>query len=259
MRKSIFALIIILFNVVACQGELGPEDIVSQSMKAINEGNVDEAMSFYADGAEVNFLPAVPPGSPETYQGREELVSMLEAMVSGNTLTEFEIQASPGKLIIGNGKISSDRTRELGLDPLEYEESYTVRDGKIASATYVLKEDSLVNYMTAIAPEPDAILGSWVMVDCCYLQFNADDTYQMASRLSDLDSNSDDSGTFSVEGSSLIFASGEATRDCQTGDEGYHQFTITEDDLWALTLDEQCDSREGPSNFMHLTKIDNDS
>lgn len=181
---------------------------------------------------------------------------MFETMVSNETLEEMEVQANPGNLLITSASITSDPIRELGLEPLEYEATYTVREEKIEAVTFTLKDDSLVNYLTAIAPEPESIVGYWVREGCCAVQFNADGTFQATW------GSSDDSGTYSyAEAGSLIsLKSDEATQVCQAGDEGSHHIAITPDNqLWLLSRDEQCDFRHGPSDFMLFTRTEEDS
>ena len=75
MSKSIMVIIALSLILIGCQGENGPEDVVSLSTEAFNDGNSEEAIGYYADDAEVKFAIAIPRDSKDTYKGREELLA----------------------------------------------------------------------------------------------------------------------------------------------------------------------------------------
>jgi hypothetical protein len=259
MWKSIILIFALLSILVGCQGETGPDEVVSSSTKAFNDGNFEELIGYYADDAEVKFTIAIPRDSKNTYKGSEELLGMFEEMAERHTSKEVDIQNIDTVRVIANAKISDDFTREQGIDPLEYEEVYTFQDDKIRWVDSTISHDSVVNYMRTVPFELASIFGKWsIEDDSGFAQFNGDNTYRFGSRLSDLDTGSGDSGSYKFEGSLVTFTSDENSNTCQSGDVGTHLFKVLEDGrLQVIMLEDQCDYRR--SYVVELTKIADDS
>jgi hypothetical protein len=260
--RSIATLVVVIIAIlgvpVACQSEPSLEDSVSRSAESFNEGDFEDALGYYTDDVEFEYRLAIPPYLDDSYQGRDALLGMFEEMAARNMRKEIEIQKVVGNQVTASVKITDDLTEALGIDPLDYEEAYTFVEGKVKWVVSTIDNESVVNYMRAVPLESTAILGRWRMDDGGHVQFNDDDTYQLAVQASDLDSSPLDSGTYAVEGSLVYITSDEAANNCQSGDVGTYLFQALEDGrLKSDMLADECDFRSHYAAI--LTRIEGDS
>ena len=129
MKKLCLTLIVVLIALLGCQTQPEPEEIVADMKEAVNAGDVDATMAFFADDAVVKLVPALPPGSPGTYTGAEEIRSWFEELVAGNFEIEIDVVDVDGDTVTTRTSTWMDETRELGIAPLVATETYTVREG----------------------------------------------------------------------------------------------------------------------------------
>jgi hypothetical protein len=223
MKKLFLVLTVVLIALVGCQAQPSPEELLAAMEDALNGGDVDAAMAFFTDDAVVKLVPALPPGSPDTFTSAEEIRAWFEELVAMN----FEIHV------------------------------YIVQDGKIRGFTWTISDESLAKIQAAMAPPPleQAIVGTWSWdTASTYFQFNEDGTYRYHLCLNKLEQEPADIGQYQVEGTVLTFISGDETRVCKAGDHGSYEITITEEGKLQLVLQEDgCSTaRRAPSRDPQL-------
>ncbi|MBL7183251.1 MAG: nuclear transport factor 2 family protein [Anaerolineae bacterium] len=152
---TIATLVLVLALPVALYAqETDPASVVTALYEACNAGDVDAALALFTDDAVVKLVPALPPGSPDTYTGKEELRAWLEGLVAMNWEGEFEILQVEGDTVTTRLTSWADPTREIGIAPLVATEVYTVQDGKIKGFTWTLSDESLAKVQAALAALP---------------------------------------------------------------------------------------------------------
>jgi hypothetical protein len=152
MKKWFLAFAVLLIALTGCQSQPSPEDILADLESALNAGDVDGAMAFFADDAVVKLVPALPPGSPDTYSGLEEIRGWFEELVAGNFEIDVDVLDVDGDTVATRTSTWMDATRELGVAPLVATEVYTFRQGKIRGFTWSISDESMARVQAAMAP-----------------------------------------------------------------------------------------------------------
>jgi len=252
MKKILLLFCMLVFLLAACQSTPKPEEVVLAQVEPWNAGDVDAAMALYTDDIVVRFNPALPPGSPEQYNGKEELRAWFESLAAMNFEMQIDIVQVDGNTVTTKTQTWVDPTRELGVAPLFATEIVTVEDGKIKDWTWNLSEESLAAMQAAMAPPPlnEAIIGLWSWdKGTTWFQFNEDGTYRYDIDFERLGEDPADIGQYSIEGNILTYLSGEETWKCEPGSIGIYEITITEEDkLVFVKLEDDCaPGRSAPS------------
>lgn len=116
-------------------------------------------MAYWADDA-MFYAFGMPPTGSEIYRGNEQIRAILEENIASHFQQEVEISTVVGDVIDARTKTWHDFTRQIGVAPMEATEVYQIRDGKIATYTWTLTEDSAIRLKTALAAampaEPEA-------------------------------------------------------------------------------------------------------
>ena len=241
MKKLFLVLTVVLIALVGCQAQPSPEELLAAMEDALNGGDVDAAMAFFTDDAVVKLVPALPPGSPDTFTSAEEIRAWFEELVAMNFEIHIEVLQVEGDTVTTRTSTWVDPTREMGVAPLVATEVYIVQDGKIRGFTWTISDESLAKIQAAMAPPPleQAIVGTWSWdTAATYFQFNEDGTYRYHLCLNKLEQEPADIGQYQVEGTVLTFISGDETRVCKAGDHGSYEITITEEGKLQLVLQE---------------------
>jgi ketosteroid isomerase-like protein len=159
MKKWFFAMVVLLTALAGCQASPTPEEVLAEMAAALNAGDVNAAMACFADDAVVKLVPALPPGSPDTYSGAEAIGAWFESLVAGNFEIDVEVLDVDGDTVTTRTSTWMDATREMGVAPLVATETYTIRDGKIRGFTWAISEESMASVQAAMAPpSPQEVL-----------------------------------------------------------------------------------------------------
>ena len=157
MKKLFLVLTVVLIAVVGCTSppthstpEAKPEAVVTALYEAFNAGDVHAVKALYADDAVVHF-----PDWDETYTGAEEIHPWVEALVADNFAVEVESLQVEEDTITATISAWADPSRELDIAPLVSTDVCTVKDGRIASQTSTLTEESQAKLMAAMAALPE--------------------------------------------------------------------------------------------------------
>jgi ketosteroid isomerase-like protein len=152
MRTRLMAIIVLALT-LALPGtllaqETNPEAVARSVYEAMNAGDVDTALSFYADDAVLDL------GAFGSYSGKEVLRGQFEHEVALNAswkLADFQVE---GNTVIFKSTYTSDDMRALGIT-LEGTEVITIQDGKIATDTWTVTEESFAELQAAMASLPE--------------------------------------------------------------------------------------------------------
>lgn len=136
-----------------------PSDIVLKMAESLNAGDLEGSLDYFADDS-VTYFVGMPPTGMEIYRGKEGVRPIWEECIGSHFKMEVEIISVTGDVINARTKTWHDFTRQLGVAPNEFVETYVVKDGKIVLYSSVLTEEALARFRPALAavmpPEPTA-------------------------------------------------------------------------------------------------------
>jgi ketosteroid isomerase-like protein len=147
---TVFVVILALPLALNAQ-ETDPAAVVMARAEATNAGDVDAAIAYFADDAVYKIVDP-PPGTPDTFTGKDEIRGRLETLVALNASMEVEIQQVDGDKVTVLTKFADDPLKEMGVDFIEGVEEYTVQDGKIMSYQWTMTEASKAKVAAAMPP-----------------------------------------------------------------------------------------------------------
>jgi hypothetical protein len=134
-------------------------EVVLKMAESMNAGDLEGSLGYFADDS-VTYFVGMPPTGMEIYRGKEGIRPVWEECIGSHFKMEVEIVSVVGDVVNARSKTWHDFTRQLGVAPNEFIETYVVKDGKIALYSSVLTEESLAKFRPALAavipPEPTA-------------------------------------------------------------------------------------------------------
>lgn len=133
--------------------ETDPESIASALVEALVAKDIDAAMALVADDAVVTVIPP-PTGTSGVFTGTEEIRAWYEQLVAWNFRAEMSNFQVSGDRATWTTKAWADPFEPLGILPLEYHAEGVFRDGKIASYTDTMTEESVAKLTAAMAALP---------------------------------------------------------------------------------------------------------
>lgn len=132
MNKKYLLVMLMLLLASACApmvaGEAQvalPDAIVKSYIETANSGDFDKTFAFYADDAVVKL------NDGRTFTGREEIGKWLQEDVKGTRSTPKDFNVS-GDVVTVHGMVTLARFKPLGINPIAYELTVVVKNGKIA-------------------------------------------------------------------------------------------------------------------------------
>jgi ketosteroid isomerase-like protein len=132
---------------------------VLNMVERLNAGDLEGSMDYFADDS-VTYFVGMPPTGMEIYRGKEGIRPIWEECIGSHFKMEVEIVSVVGDVVNARSKTWHDFTRQLGVAPNEFIETYVIKDGKIALYSSVLTEEALAKFKPALAavmpPEPTA-------------------------------------------------------------------------------------------------------
>ena len=131
--------------------ETDPQSVVNAWHDALNGYDIDTALSYFADGAVVTFVP--PLAGSGVFSGKEEIRALYEGFVAANfacTLSDCRVD---GETVTCIDTYTDDDLQAMGVDLIEGELVGIVRDGKIQSYTFTITPESLAKF----PPPPEAM------------------------------------------------------------------------------------------------------
>lgn len=124
--------------------------IIAGAVERFNAGDLAGEMDYWADDARF-YMFGMPPTGSEILLGKEHIQAMYEENFASHSLWEMEIDEIGDSSVRGRSKNWHDFTREIGVAPLEASAYFEIADGKIASHTWTLTEESAARLAAAMA------------------------------------------------------------------------------------------------------------
>ena len=130
-RSFILLIMLIGLSASACAPSAGPSQMTSPDMvvknyvETANSGDFDKTFAFYADDAVVK----LPDG--RTFAGKDEIAKWLQEDVKTTRSSPKDFTMS-GDVVTVNGMVTLGRFEPLGINPIAYDLTVVVKDGKIA-------------------------------------------------------------------------------------------------------------------------------
>jgi ketosteroid isomerase-like protein len=133
---------------------------VLEMAERLNAGDLEGSLNYFADDS-VTYFVGMPPTGIEIYRGKEGIRPIWEECISSHFKMEVEIVSVIGDVVNAKSKTWHDFTRQLGVAPNEFIETYVIKDGKIAVYSSTLTLEALAKFKPALAavmpPEPTAV------------------------------------------------------------------------------------------------------
>jgi hypothetical protein len=115
----------------------------------LNAGNVEKALAYWADDANVKLL-GIPSGIRDSYSGREQVRGWFKKLIAQHFQIRVKIIKVRGDTVTARTEIWSDMTRQLGVAPLVATEVYVVREGAITSLISTISPKAWLRFQCAL-------------------------------------------------------------------------------------------------------------
>lgn len=125
-------------------------EIVTDMVARMNAGDVEGSLAYFADDATA-YIIGLPPTGMEVYAGKEQIRALWQDSVANHFQWEVDITSSNGGINYVKAKTWHDFTRQLGVAPLEYNDVYEVKDGKITTYGTTITTEALARFKPAFA------------------------------------------------------------------------------------------------------------
>lgn len=168
MKKIMLSLVILLMVVTGCSGQTAQptpvptsapateqaqqtaSEIVEAMVARMNAGDVEGSLAYFADDATA-YIIGLPPTGMEVYAGKEQIRTLWQDSVANNFQWEVEVSSEEGNIVLVGAKTWHDFTRQLEVAPLEYNDIYEVKDGKITTYGTIITPEALARFKPAFA------------------------------------------------------------------------------------------------------------
>jgi hypothetical protein len=131
--------------------EPDPVSTINAWVEALNAGDIDSALSYLADDAVVQIVPAAP-GTSGIFTGKGEVRGWYETIVGQHGVTALSDCQVDGETVTCVNNYAEDSFRSLDIDFVVGEWVAVVREGKLQSYTFTMSDESLAALMAAMTP-----------------------------------------------------------------------------------------------------------
>ncbi len=148
---------------------LAPEVIADSWTKALAAGDIDAALSYLAEDAAVEIIPAGPDGDG-VYKGLAEIRGWYETIVAAKGVGTLIDCKTDGANLNCFNTYADEGLKSMGVDFIEGDWKAVISDGKIQSYTFTITPESLAKFPPppepTASPEirittPEKIVGKW--------------------------------------------------------------------------------------------------
>lgn len=146
-------LVILLTSTAGCANRSSTETasaIILDMVERMNAGDLEGSLAYFAEDA-VGYIVGLPPTGMEVYAGKEAIRALWQDSIDNHFQWEVEITNVTGNEVSVSAKTWHDFTRQLGVAPLSYYDTYEVEDGKIITYSTVITSESLGRLKPALA------------------------------------------------------------------------------------------------------------
>jgi limonene-1,2-epoxide hydrolase len=144
--------LLLVLAVAAQAQESEPEAVVMSFFEALNAGDVEGALAYFAEDTVLAIIPF------GTHSGTEEIRAYLENGASLNATIEYEILQVEGDTVSLKSWYTDDDLRGIGVK-LEGMEEITIQDGKITADSWTATEEAMAALQAAMAGLPQTGAG----------------------------------------------------------------------------------------------------
>ncbi len=123
-------------------------EIIEAMVARMNAGDVEGSLAYFADDAAA-YIIGLPPTGMEVYAGKDQIRSLWQDSVANHFQWETEVTSAGDDIVTVKAKTWHDFTRQLGVAPLEYNDVYEVRNGKITTYGTTITAGALARFMPA--------------------------------------------------------------------------------------------------------------
>jgi hypothetical protein len=127
-----------------------PTALIKSLVAALNAGNEDAAMAFYADDA-VRTQQPPPSGQSGTWTGKEQIRGVVKGMIADHFSVELSNLKAAGDKVTYTCTFYMDTYRKMGIAPLVVNEEAVFVSGKIKSQAVTITPESLAKIQAAMA------------------------------------------------------------------------------------------------------------
>ena len=221
--KQMTLLIFFAILIAACSPS--PQDLVNSWQEALNNGDVDAALSYLAEDAMVTIIP--PAEGDGVFNGRSEIRGWYEIIASGKgsgSLRDCKLVSDTMTCI---STYSDEGLKAMGVDFIEGEWVATIKDGKLHAYTFTTTPDSLAKFpppiptpVESLATTINDLVGTWWYPQGrVKIEFNADGTDRVISGSENI--GQVDAGTYTFDAGKVTFVSSTACHDQTATYEAY--------------------------------------
>jgi hypothetical protein len=123
---------------------------VLEMVERMNAGDVEGSLAYFADDA-VAYIIGLPPTGMEVYAGKEQIRALWQDSIDNHFQWEVNVTSANGNIVHVKAKTWHDFTRQLDVAPLEYNDVYEVKNGKITTYGTTITADALARFKPAFA------------------------------------------------------------------------------------------------------------
>jgi hypothetical protein len=123
---------------------------VEKMVERMNAGDLEGSLANFADEAMVYFI-GLPPTGIEVYTGKEQIRALWQDSIANHFQWEIEITQVNGNQVFVKAKTWHDFTRQLGVAPLDYNDVYELKDGKIITYGSTITKEAWAKFRPALA------------------------------------------------------------------------------------------------------------
>ena len=128
-----------------------PGSLIKDLVSALNAGNLDAAMAFYADDVTRTQQPPPSSGQSGVWTGKDQVRGVVKGMIDDHFNVEISNLKVVGDKATYTCTFSTDSYKKMGVAPLVVLEEAVFVGGKIKSQTVTITPESLAKIQTAMA------------------------------------------------------------------------------------------------------------
>jgi limonene-1,2-epoxide hydrolase len=110
-----------------------PITVVKGFVAAVNRHEMEDIMQYLTDDATVTIRPPLPNTAIESYEGKERIHDLFEQLFAEHTTIIAGNLRTSDNEVSWQGRISSDRFAQIGVDPVEVTGRTTVEGSQVSS------------------------------------------------------------------------------------------------------------------------------
>jgi hypothetical protein len=166
--KKLILLLFVAILLAACQPAPAPlptdvpltepppssQEVVNSWREALNEGDIDTALSYLAEDAVVTISPAGPEGDA-VFTGHSEIRGWYETMTAAKGVTTLSDCNVDGESMSCLDTYTDEGLKSMGVDFIVGEWEATFKDGRIQSYTFTATPESLAKLAPPAEPTPE--------------------------------------------------------------------------------------------------------